>query len=72
MSRLVDSPLEREAQRVYDELGLGTAEQREALLRELGVQAVSEEAAPKGCEIRTSPNSDLRSESENAHLERTP
>ena len=71
MPKPVESSCEREARRVYKELGLGTDTERNSFLRGLGADPTDEEPSP-GYEIRISHNSDaLPSKDLDAELERT-
>ncbi len=69
MPKPVESSCEREARRVYEELGLGTAQERNTLLRELGAELTGEELVDSWYQIRTSPDSEFESE-DDAELER--
>ena len=64
MAKPVESSSERRAQRVYERMGLGTAEKRASLLRGLGVDPLSEESPSSECKILFSRNSDLQTEND--------
>lgn len=64
MAKSVENSSERRAQRVYERMGLGTAEKRASLLRGLGVDPLAEESPGTECQILFSRNSDLRTEND--------